>query len=142
MAKKSNIIILVFVLILIIAVGVIIYLRIAQNHKPDENAIYYKNLSDRRVVEIELLNGCGKGQIVIQLLKMFREKGFDVKKTGNADNFNYNETLIIDRTQKGNFAGSVKELLKLGKIEADTSGRYSPVDITVVIGKDYITENK
>ncbi|NIT52770.1 MAG: LytR C-terminal domain-containing protein, partial [candidate division Zixibacteria bacterium] len=47
---------------------------------------------------VEILNGNGVTGVAAQYTEFLRDKGFDVQRTDNADNFSYQNTLVIDRS--------------------------------------------
>lgn len=138
MRKKGSVAVIVLASLLVAVIALAVFLKVRES---GGSSALDSVAGNGNVIEVEILNGCGKSQLVIQLLRKFREKGFDVKKTGNADNFNYEETIILDRTQKEGFPEKVGELLNTGRIMVQKD-KYSPVDVTVIVGKDYITGKK
>jgi aspartokinase len=87
-------------------------------------------------IQVEVLNGCGEDGSAQTFTKYLRSKGFDVVSIGNADNFEYQETKIICRTTKKNYAKQVANALGIKKISIEPdSTRF--VDVSVIVGKDY-----
>lgn len=123
--------------ILLVGLGTrIIYPRI-QNERADDSTELIGS-----IIQIEVLNGCGVPGLANRLTSVLRKNGFDVVETGNFDNFDIEETLVISRTFKTENARRVAEALGVNEknliIEA-SEDFY--LDATVVIGSDYQTLN-
>jgi len=89
-------------------------------------------------VTVEILNGCGKSGMAARFKDILQEKSFDVQHTENADHFDYQETIVLARSDNTDGAFSVAEQLGLDpkrvKTEQDPTRR---VDVTLIIGHDY-----
>lgn len=85
---------------------------------------------------VQILNGCGSSGIAHKLADYLRACHFDVKNIDNAENWNYEETLVISRTLDTTVAVQVAEALNTDKIVLirNQETRY---DVTVIIGNDY-----
>ena len=93
-------------------------------------------------IEAEVLNGCGISGIAQQFTDYFRQNHIDVVLTENADNFNYEKTIVILR--RGDF-GQVREIARLLEISPSDSIRVIEdrneslrTDVTIIIGSDYL----
>ena len=101
-----------------------------------------QEIEQKRVVinqdRIQILNGCGIPLVADKLAKQLINRGYQVGKTENADNFTYTETIII--TNSRNFSDGVKLALLLGidtnNVSVDDT-RVSNFKFTVIIGADY-----
>jgi len=84
---------------------------------------------------IEVLNGSGEKGIATRVASELRKLGFDVLIVGNADRFDYMNTIVIDR--KGN-KELVERLIKLTGIKRAIIQKLDKplVDATVIIGSD------
>lgn len=94
--------------------------------------------SDERVIQIDVLNGCGIPGVAIKFTDYLRDRGFDVLEMGNYKSFDVEETLVIDRTGKTDNAHKVA--YALGVNDKNIIQQISPdsyLDCTVVIGKDF-----
>ncbi|MDD5748384.1 MAG: LCP family protein [Actinomycetota bacterium] len=90
-------------------------------------------------IRVEVLNGCGVPGISEKVASGLGMSDFQIVNTGNADNFEYPETLIIiyDNSKKMKAAAeNVRNTLEVGKAEAHPRNQ-NLVDITIVVGKDY-----
>lgn len=91
-------------------------------------------------VWVEVLNGNGVPGVAAEYTEFLREEGFDVQNTENADNFSYENTLVIARSENRQKAYAVARALQI-----DTSRVQSNIDpslqldVTVILGEDYNT---
>ena len=109
-----------------------------------------------RIFTVEVLNGTGAAGLAGRTAELFRSFGYDVITIGNADNNNYDKTLIIDRSGYGEMVGIFAELIRCRNIRFDSPSQENPEidfniqnyeyrsDFTIIIGKDfngrYVTE--
>lgn len=109
--------------------------------RPPSLIIDYEEESPFSSVEVEVLNGCGVQGLAQQFTDFLRSHGVDVIKTENADRFEYQKTLIIQRNQFVESSYRIAELLDIPKsdttrmlIQPDLS---LETDVSLIIGKDY-----
>lgn len=91
-----------------------------------------------KVIQVEVLNGCGVRGIAGRYTHILRKSGFDVVESGNFDNFNVIHTFIIDHSGHSRNARKVARALGVDPsrvIEEQSPDYY--LDATVVIGSDY-----
>ena len=75
-----------------------------------------------------------KGELFKDTAHNFKEKGYNVVKTGNTNSTT--KTSIINRTnQKTETTKELKEILKVGTTSQNSNN--SDVDYTIILGKDY-----
>ena len=86
-------------------------------------------------VVVEVLNGCGREGVAEKVGEYLREKGFDVMFVGNADDFEYTETLVVDRCGDRSRALEVARALQVDAVIRQVSSIFF-VDATVVVGGD------
>lgn len=89
-----------------------------------------------RVIRVEVLNGCGVSGMASRLGMLLRGQGFDVLNVGNANNFRYQEMLVLARTDELEMAYQVAKLIGTENVLLDPEAD-SLVDVTVIIGKGY-----
>ncbi len=85
---------------------------------------------------IQVLNGCGSGGSARIIADYLRKNNFDVKNIGNADNWNFPETLVISRISDTSIALQVMEVLHTKKM-ALIKNQENLYDVTVIVGPDY-----
>jgi hypothetical protein len=105
---------------------------------------------ERGVVRVQILNGCGTGGASDEMTKAMASGSsaifFDVIDRGNADVYNFDKTLVIDRRgseEAGGFSKSayrVAHLLNTGPDELliqRLSNNLLDIDVTIIVGADY-----
>ena len=86
-------------------------------------------------VIVEVLNGCGVSGVADKVAARLRGKDFDVMFVGNADDFNYEETLIVDRSGACSKAITVARALEVENVVQQVRESFF-VDVSVVVGRD------
>jgi hypothetical protein len=92
-------------------------------------------------VEIEILNGCGEPGLAAKFSTLLRQNRVDVVRSENADHFEYDKTILIQRSE--NVSGMKHVADALG-FSVDNPGQVITsvdpnldVDLTLIIGKDF-----
>lgn len=122
---------------LLIALGTrIVYPRI-QNERSEETPELIGT-----IIQLEVLNGCGVPGLANEFTSVLRQNGFDVVETGNFENFDIQETMIIARTFQDDNARRVADALGVSedRIVVEASDDFY-LDVTIVIGSDYQSLN-
>jgi hypothetical protein len=123
---------LLLAFLLIALVTRIVYPRI-QNERVSNQ----KNLIGK-VIQIEVLNGCGVQGLANRFTNRLRQDGFDVVHSGNFETFDITHSMVIDRS--GNMQNARRVAHALGINDKNIIQEISPnyyLDATVVIGSDY-----
>jgi hypothetical protein len=89
-------------------------------------------------VAVEVLNGCGEPGIAEKVASHLRGCGFDVMYVGNAGDFDYDETLVIDRTGDREKTRAVGCALGHPPTVHQVCSEFF-VDVTVILGGDITT---
>lgn len=84
---------------------------------------------------VEVLNGCGTGGIAGEVGGLLADQGFDVMFLGNADDFHYDETVVIDRSGDRSKAHAVATALGGSPVVYQVSSAFI-ADVTVIVGSD------
>lgn len=94
-------------------------------------------------VEIEILNGCGEPGLAAKFSQLLRNKRVDVVRSENADHFEYEKTMLIQRNENVDGMKYVAAVLDFDinnpekvMMSVDPNG---DVDLTLIIGKDYLS---
>jgi calcineurin-like phosphoesterase len=95
------------------------------------------DLTNEATVVIEVLNGCGRGGIGDKICELLSREGFDVMFVGNADDFQYERTLVVDRAGDRTKALGIADLLGAGTVITQVNPS-SFVEATLVLGKDIV----
>jgi len=87
-------------------------------------------------IRIQVLNGCGTEGVAEEVASCLRDAGFDIVGTGNADAFDYDHTLVVDR------CGLMYKAVKVGKVlQCDRVMVHRiaapATDVAVVVGSDW-----
>ena len=127
----------VLLLILFVALAArLIYPRV-ESERVSQDSVLISN-----VIQLEVLNGCGVPGLATRFTSSLRRYGFDVVETGNFDNFDMTETLIISRNGNMQNARRVASALGIPEeriLREESSDFY--LDATIVIGSDFQTLN-
>ena len=93
--------------------------------------------SINKVIQIEVLNGCGDKGIADLYASYLRDNNYDVIDYKNADNFDYNASKII--VHNNNLAvENVAELFEIDTRNVDYLFNENIFyDMTLIVGKDY-----
>ena len=90
------------------------------------------------MIQVEVLNGCGKSGIADKFTELLRKNNFDVVNTGNYKSYDVNYSILIDRT--GNLQNALKlaDLLNIDhKNVIQQINKNYFLDVTLIVGKDY-----
>ena len=96
-------------------------------------------LSSKKLLKVEVLNGCGIQGIASQITDFLRQRNIDVVYFGNFEKWDLSETLVIDRVNHDLTKAKI-----IGKILGIEENRMFPqispqrqLDVTIIIGKNY-----
>ncbi|GAB6100228.1 LCP family protein [Halanaerocella petrolearia] len=93
---------------------------------------YFRNQG----IELSILNGSGTSGLAGQFADLLVQQGYQIKKVGNAEHFNYNQNIIIAPV------GKVKSLQKLARyLDAKVINREEGQQVEVIIGQRKINED-
>ena len=91
-------------------------------------------------VVVEVLNGCGQSGVAEKVASHLRGCAFEVMYDGNADDFGFTETLVVERTGDRDKAQAVAAALGRAPVVYQMSSAFF-VDVTVVLGEDVATSS-
>lgn len=83
---------------------------------------------------VAILNGCGKRGVAADVDQFLTDKGYEISRLGNADNFNYYNTVIKYSAGFNSDAEELSQLFK-GQAEIQESSAIDD-DIVVIIGSN------
>lgn len=86
---------------------------------------------------VEILNGTGAPGLAFRVAERIVPEGFQIVLTGNAKNFDHEETVIVvhDRSRKES-AERLAEVMGVGVLRAPRQA-VSVVDISILVGQDF-----
>lgn len=87
-------------------------------------------------IRIQVLNGCGTEGVAEEVASCLRDSGFDIVGTGNADAFDYEHTLVVDRCGLFDKAVKVGKALQCDRVMVQRTAA-SANDVVVVVGSDW-----
>jgi hypothetical protein len=132
---KSGLMKLLITLFILIDLVLIVFI-IRQCSEPPVEEIVIEE--EPKILQIEVLNGCGVSGIAAKYTDYLRQEGFDVVKTENYETFNVLKTVVIDR--KGSIQNGLRITSSLGleedRVLQEINEAYL-IDATVILGKDY-----
>ncbi len=85
---------------------------------------------------VEVLNGAGDAGAAARITEALRDAGFDVKTYGNAPRFDYERSVVLDRSGRPGAARAVAEILNDAPIEEQLDPELY-LDATVILGDDW-----
>lgn len=97
------------------------------------------------VVRMEILNGTKRNGLASRTAELFKSFGFEVITVGNADSFDYEETVVIGRSDDVTKAQEVAGLIDCKKIRTDQQPVVGSddrtgaeiVDVTLILGNNF-----
>lgn len=101
----------------------------------DSNSISNSEIENDEKIKIEVLNGSGSSSKLSEAVADLEASGFEVVQTGNTSTTN-NTTIINRNDVSQSKLEKIKELI--GNKNVDSGDSSSNVDITIIIGTDYI----
>jgi hypothetical protein len=123
----------VIIYILIIVLAAFLFSMFVMLTRKDPEEIYKKN-SDIRV---EVLNGCGVDRLALRVTNILRKKGFNVVTIGDTNNQNFQETVVIERSDKDlKNAKYFAQQIGCKNIGEDIDPALY-LEVTLILGKDY-----
>ncbi|HEX5868958.1 MAG TPA: LytR C-terminal domain-containing protein [Longimicrobium sp.] len=88
-------------------------------------------------VRVEVLNASGVPGLAAKGRTMLRDRGFDVVYVGNANGFEPDTSLVLDRVGRMELARSVADEMAIPRVYPRPDSNVF-VDVTVVLGKDWV----
>jgi hypothetical protein len=87
-------------------------------------------------ISVEVLNGAGETGAAALITEALRDAGYDVKTFGNAPTFEYDDTVVIDRSGRSGAARSVADALGVDAVRAELRPALY-LDATIILGRDW-----
>jgi hypothetical protein len=135
--SPSGIVLNIFITLLaaiVLFMSYSIYLKLKSN---DPGEVTDKAIASE-IIQLEVLNGCGKSGIAETFTEFLRTRNMDVVNRGNYRSFEIENSFVIDRS--GNIANAEKVADVLGinrkNIVQQLNDEYL-LDVSLVIGKDF-----
>jgi hypothetical protein len=87
-------------------------------------------------IRVEVLNGAGDAGAAARVTQALRDAGFDVKTYGNAARFDYERSIVLDRSGRAGAAGAVAAALHGTEVQKQLDPELY-LDATVILGDDW-----
>ena len=88
---------------------------------------------------VTVRNGSGISGLAAQAASILKAQGYRIRGVGNADQFVYDETLIVYKSNARARAETIRKSLPVGRV-VGSRGMYAfDTPVLVVIGKDWQT---
>jgi hypothetical protein len=91
---------------------------------------------EHKVVRVEVLNGCGAAGLAKKVTDFLRLQGFDVVNVGNAENFEFPETIVVDRVGDVASAWRVARVLGVDNV-IQQKDEDLILEVSLILGRDY-----
>ncbi len=101
--------------------------------------------AQERIYALEILNGTKSQGLARNTSELYQSFGYDVIRVGNAENMEFEETVIIDRIGNNDVAKTIAQIIQCENIKGtsvdddgtDQYGTEAVVDFTVILGNDF-----
>jgi polyisoprenyl-teichoic acid--peptidoglycan teichoic acid transferase len=106
--------------------------------------------AEELTITLEILNGTNRRGLAARTAQLYKSFGYEIGRVGNADSFDYEKTVVIDRKGNVNKAQKAASLIHCSMIDTaalpepggDTQYESLPepkedVDVTLIIGNDF-----
>ena len=98
--------------------------------------LLFQGVPGEENAKIEVLNGSGIRGAAVKVADRLKEAGFEVTRTDNAPNFDYNRCCIITHKGKTEPVQRIAKLLNCDDIREEHAPNDA-IDVTVIVGRDY-----
>ncbi len=86
-------------------------------------------------ISVEILNGTTVTGLAGRTRQLYERYGFDVVSFDNADNTDYEHTVVIDRQENMTAAQRAAEIIQANRVVSEPN--ESPIDVTIILGRDF-----
>ena len=104
------------------------------------DAIFEEKINSN--IRVAVMNGCGREGLASMFAQELRNLGYDVVngQGGNADSFDFNVSVVLDRKRNKNYAKTVAKDIGIREIlDQYSANPYIIEDLVVIIGRDWDT---
>ncbi len=137
--SSSRVIVNLAIILALVAVGYGAYSYIAGRGDAGNDQAQAP-VQSRKIIQLDVLNGCGARGAAARFTSFLRNAGFDVVEMKNYKVRTMQKTLVVDRV--GDLASARRVAAALGVTESNIIQQLNPdyfVDVSVIIGADYAT---
>ena len=118
----------------VLLAGAVLYIRFAPSGSPAAS----DPQAAPRIIQLDVLNGCGVKGAAAKITSALRSGGFDVVEVKNYKSFGIPHTLVVDRL--GDLAAARRVARSLGVADNNVIQQINPdyfVNVSVIIGEDF-----
>ena len=137
--STSNLFLNIIIILLGLVIAFMVYSFISKikENQTNEETLARKNQASK-IVQVEVLNGCGKSGVAEKFTSYLRDRNFDVVQMGNYMSFDIDKTMVIDRSGNKANAEKVAEAIGVNKknVIQQLNKEYF-LDVSIIIGKDF-----
>jgi len=124
----------VLLYVLVFANTVLIFSSLEKLFRKAENV----EIAPAENLTIEVQNGCGVVDLAKNMTSKLRLKNYNITAQGNADNFGYDHTMIIDfGCDKPRAVEALRKDLGIHRDYVYLLRESAETDVRIIIGKDY-----
>lgn len=117
--------------------SVLVRIRGGGNGVSKEKLTFQKNMTaGNQTIRVEVLNGSGVEGIARRMTEFLRRQGFDVIAYGNAEQFCFFETVVLDRIGNRTWAEMVAQAVNTGNV-LEQKNPFLTLDVTLILGRDF-----
>ncbi|WP_028973957.1 LCP family protein [Spirochaeta cellobiosiphila] len=88
-------------------------------------------------VSVEILNGTSRNGLASRTAQIFQSFGIEVNGVKNADQNNYENTVILDHRGNSAAAERVAKIIQCDRIQTTPDDDGTTADITIILGRDF-----
>jgi len=128
------------IVLLVVVVAYLAYSLIVRLFIAPGVDVVREGSSPGRIIQVDVLNGCGVPKAAGSMTAFLRSRGYDVVEIRNYHRFDVRESLVIERA--GRMENAEKVARALGIAKTNIIQQLNPdyyVDVSVVVGLDYGT---
>ena len=137
--STSNLFLNIIIILLGLVIAFMVYSFISKikENQTNKETLARKNQASK-IVQVEVLNGCGKSGVAEKFTSYLRNRNFDVVQMGNYMSFDIDKTMVIDRSGNKANAEKVAEAIGVNKknVIQQLNNEYF-LDVSIIIGKDF-----
>ncbi len=137
--STSNLFLNIIIILLGLVIAFMVYSFISKikENQTNKETLARKNQASK-IVQVEVLNGCGKSGVAEKFTSYLRDRNFDVVQMGNYMSFDIDKTMVIDRSGNKANAEKVAEAIGVNKknVIQQLNKEYF-LDVSIIIGKDF-----
>jgi hypothetical protein len=122
--------------VVMLVAGALLASGVFQFYAPSESPVVEAPPVDLGRVRVEVRNAGGRSGMARRATDYLRDLGFDVVYFGNADQFDQQETVVLDRMGRMDKARAVAEVMGAATVLSEADSTLY-LDVTVLLGAEW-----